>query len=152
MLLTTTCFVKDTKPDLISLTETWLNDSVSEHHINIPGFNLLLKNRSSGVHGGVGLYVKSSIYHPELEVLWTYVKPARLPRGIPCIVFGTVYHTHYPVGASDNAMLDYLASSLITIEGRYPGCRPVAEGGGPGGGSAPPLGNKIEIMPPPHFH
>ena len=51
------CFVKDTKLDLISLTETWLNDSVSEHHINIPGFNLLLKNRSSGVHGGVGLYV-----------------------------------------------------------------------------------------------
>ena len=33
------CFVNDTKPDLISLTETWLNDSVSEHHINIPGFN-----------------------------------------------------------------------------------------------------------------
>ena len=29
---------------------------------------------------------------------------------------------HYPVGASDNAMLDYLASSLTTIEGRYPGC------------------------------
>ena len=41
---------------------------------------------------------------------------------ISCIVFGTVYHTRYPVGASDNAMLDYLASSLITIEGRYPGC------------------------------
>jgi hypothetical protein len=28
----------------------------------------------------------------------------------------------HPLGASDNAMLDYLASSLITIEGRYPGC------------------------------
>ncbi|CAB4025195.1 DNA polymerase [Paramuricea clavata] len=69
------CFDNDTKPDLISLIETWLNDSVSEHHITIPGFNLLLKNRSSGVNGGVGLYVKSSIqfkaltdiYHPELE-------------------------------------------------------------------------------------
>ena len=30
--------------------------------------------------------------------------------------------------------------------------RPVAEGGGAwGGGSAPPLGNKIEIMPPPNY-
>ena len=31
--------------------------------------------------------------------------------------------------------------------------RPVAEGGGGLGGSAPPLGNQIEIMPPliPHF-
>jgi hypothetical protein len=62
------------------------------------------------------------MYHPQLEVLWTYIKPTRLPRGIPCVIVGTVYHTHYPVGASDNAMLDYLASSLTVIEGRYPGC------------------------------
>ena len=124
------CFVENTNPDLISLTETWLNDSISEHHLNIPGYNLLLKNRTSGVHGGVGLYIKNSIkfnaltdiYHPQLEVLWTYIKPTRLPRGIPCVIVGTVYHTHYPVGASDNAMLDYLASSLTVIEGRYPGC------------------------------
>ena len=46
----------------------------------------------------------------------------RLSRGIPCVIVGTVYHTHYPVGASDNAMLDYLAPWLTTIEGRYPGC------------------------------
>ncbi|CAB3984752.1 fatty acid amide hydrolase-like [Paramuricea clavata] len=69
------CFVENTKPDLISLTENWLNDSISEHHLNIPGYNLLLKNRTSGVHGGVGLYIKNSIkfnaltdiYHPQLE-------------------------------------------------------------------------------------
>ena len=105
-------------------------ENVGEGLLHVCISSLLLKNRSSGVHGGVGLYVKKSIqfkaltdiYHPELQVLWTYVKPARLPRGIPCIVFGTVYHTHSPVGASDNAMLVYLALSLITIERRYPGC------------------------------
>ena len=37
------CFANDTKPDLISLSETWLNDVVTKHHLNIPGFNLVLK-------------------------------------------------------------------------------------------------------------
>ena len=55
------CFVNNTKPGLISLTETWINDSVSEHHLKIPGFNLLLKNRTSGPHGGIGLYIKNSV-------------------------------------------------------------------------------------------
>ena len=123
------CFVNDTKPDLISLTKTWINDSVSDH-LNIPGYNMVLKNRTSGIHGGVGLYIRNSIkfqalpdlYHPELEVLWSYMQPTRLTRGISCIIIGTVYHTYNPVGASDEAMLDYLASSLTSIEGHYPGC------------------------------
>lgn len=116
--------VNDTKPDVISLTETWINESVSGHHLNIPGFNLQLKNRSSGIHGGTGIKFKALIdlYHSEQEVLWSYIKPTRLPRGISCIIIGTVYHTYYSVGANDSAMLDYLASSLTAIVGRYPGC------------------------------
>ena len=125
------CFVNDNKPDLISLTEIWIQvSSFSEHHLHIFGFNLLLKNRSSGFHGGVALYINNSIkfkaltdlYHPECKVLWAYFRPTRLPRGYPCIISGTVYHTLYPAGASDVAMLDFLASSLIAIEGRHPGC------------------------------
>ena len=64
------CFVNNTKPDLISLTETWINDSVSEHHLKIPGFNLLLKNRTSGPHGGVGLYIKNSVMFKALTDLF----------------------------------------------------------------------------------
>lgn len=125
------CLANDTKPDLISLTETWIQDSsVCEHHLHIPGFNLILKNRNCGPHGGVGLYIKDSIkykaltdiYHPTFEVLWACLRPKRLPRGFPCIVFGTVYHTKYPPGASDEAMLNYLKASLTTIEGLFPGC------------------------------
>ena len=36
------CFVDNTIPDLISLTETWLNDSISEHHLNIPAYMALI--------------------------------------------------------------------------------------------------------------
>ena len=125
------CSVDTHKPDLVSLTETWVyDDKECGNHPHIPGFNLLLKNRTSGVHGGAGLYINNSIkykaltdfYHPEFEGLWAHLRPTRLPMGYPCIVFGTVYHTYHPAGASDGAMLDYLATSLTTIEGRYPGC------------------------------
>ena len=60
--------------------------------------------------------------YQEFEVLWTFIRPMRLPRGFPCIIVGTMYHSHYPESASDKAVLDYLATSLTTIEGRYPGC------------------------------
>lgn len=34
-------FANDIKPDLISLTETWVYDNtVSEHHLHLPGYNL----------------------------------------------------------------------------------------------------------------
>ena len=113
------------------MTETWVyDDTAPEHHLHLPGYNLSLKSRKSGIHGGVDLYINNTIkfktlndlYHPELEVLWLHLRPVRLPRGFPCIVAGTVYHTLYPNGASDATMIDYLLSSLTTIEGLYPGC------------------------------
>ena len=99
-------------------------------HLHIPGFYLILKNRNCGPHDGVGLYIKDSIkykalshlHHPTLEVLWALLRARRLPRVLPCFVCGTVYHTKYPPGASDDAMLDCLKSTLTTIRGLYLGC------------------------------
>ena len=115
------CFVNEKRPDLVSLTEIWTYDyDACDYHIQIPGYNRILKNRTVGIHGGVGLYIDSKIkfkaltdlYHPNFEVLWAHHRPSRLPRGYPCIVFGTVYHTLHPEGACDNAMLEYLTTSL----------------------------------------
>jgi len=55
-------------------------------------------------------------------VLWAHLRPVRLPRGYPCSVSGTVYHTLCPNGSSYVAMIDYLSSLLTTMEGRYPSC------------------------------
>ena len=49
------------KPDIISITETWLN--TSEKHLiseaNIPGYNMFLSCRENKRGGGVILYVKT---------------------------------------------------------------------------------------------
>ena len=87
-------FVDKKKPDLVSLTENWIYDSYAcENHLHISGYNLILKNRTVGIHGGVGLYINSKIkfkaltdlYHPNFEVLWAHLRPPRLPRGYPAL-------------------------------------------------------------------
>ena len=54
-----------------------------------------------------------------LRVIWTQIRPSRLPRGITSIVIGVVYH---PPNAADPPMLDYLYHCLSLIQARHPGC------------------------------
>ena len=121
------CCVLDWKPDVACFTETWLHDSINDNHTYIPEYNFISKNRTTGIHGGVGLYIKDSIKFRSLahlqvnsiEVLWAWLGPKMLPRGVPCVIIGTIYR---PPNANDNEMLDYLSTTLTTIEGHYPGC------------------------------
>ena len=78
-------------------------------------------------HGGVGIYVKQSIRYKtiddfsndEIDALWVWLRPTRIPRGVPCVIAGSVYHPQF---LNDKTMLEYLSSSLTAIEGLYPGC------------------------------
>jgi hypothetical protein len=120
-------FLLNKNPDVVFITETWLTNAIDKSHINIPEYNVVCKNRSSGSHGGVCLYLRNSIsyeildhfHNAETEVLWVKIRPTRLPRGFPCIITGTLYH---PPSSDNNVMLEYLAKSLTDIEGHYPGC------------------------------
>ena len=86
-----------------------------------------------GVHGGVCIYIRAEIKFRRLdelenndfEVLWVYTRPKRLPRGVPCVILGCVYH---PPSANDHEILDYISESLIKVEGLYPGCAIIIAG------------------------
>ena len=120
------CVVTDVYPDLGFFTETWLRDSSSVDDLQIPNYHFIARNRNNGMlHGGVGLYVKHGIQYKTIsttaifEVLWVWLRPRRLPRGVPCLVVGSIYHPQF---VDDKAMLEYLSSSLSVIEGFHPGC------------------------------
>ena len=121
------CLVEDNNTDLVCITETWLTDLVSINYFQKPTYNLICKNRSSGAHGGVCLYIKDFIKYdileelhvPDYEVLWIRISPTRLPRGFSSIVIGTVYH---PPSADTKSMLEYLFKSLTEYESQYPNC------------------------------
>ena len=116
-----TCFITDMKPDLTCITETQLNESISESCLYIEGHNFIYKNRSTDSHGGVVLYINNSIpyqrldhlHHSDFEVLLVSL------RGIPSVVLVALYH---PRNTDDSAMLSYLFASLTSIESCYPGC------------------------------
>ena len=127
------CFMKAHIPDVACITETWVQSLIDESCLYIAGYNFICKNRSEGCHGGVGLYIKNSIsfncldhlQHPVLEVLWVRLTPRRLPRGFSCIVIGVIYH---PPSVDDCEMLNYLSTTLTTIESDYPGCGLILSG------------------------
>ena len=104
-----TICVTDLKPDIACFTETWFHNGINENCVKIPGYNLIYKNRMYGTHGGVCTYIRNSISYKNLdqfdnesfEVLWVQIRPNRLPRGVPSIVIGIVYH---PPNADNKAM------------------------------------------------
>lgn len=47
--------------DVLALSETWLNDSDSNASLHIPGFRIFRRDRLTGNHGGVCIYIKDTI-------------------------------------------------------------------------------------------
>ena len=72
------------------------------------------------------MYIKESIKtkrlqeleDPAFEVLWSYIRPPRLPRGINCVVTACVYHSP---SSNDTGILEYLSDAITRAEGLFPG-------------------------------
>jgi hypothetical protein len=84
----------------ISIVETWLHNHIHDNVVNLQGYNLIRRDRTSGQHGGVCMYIEDAIDFERLdeisndlfEVLWINMRMSRLPRGFSNLVIGTVYH------------------------------------------------------------
>jgi hypothetical protein len=115
------------KFQFISIVETWLHNHIRDNVVNLQGYSLIRRDRSSGQHGGVCMYIEDAIDFERLdeisndllEVLWINMRMSRLPRGFSNLFIGTVYH---PSSADAPAMLDYLSSCLSTLESRFSNC------------------------------
>ena len=55
---------------LIALTETWLNEEVSDAELQISGYNLFRRDRHA-LGGGIGIYVKATSQLLEEKILRT---------------------------------------------------------------------------------
>ena len=60
------CVIEKLEFDLFVVVESWISDSVLVSAIDIPGYNVLLKNRSTNNHGGIALYYKKELNIKEL--------------------------------------------------------------------------------------
>jgi len=100
--------------DIAILTETWLNDCITDYLIHITGYYLYRRDRQDGrIGGGVAVYVKYGTpcvfqsYHnqPSLEVMWFLFRQNFMPREVPYLLIGAIYH---PPKANNVEMTNYL--------------------------------------------
>ena len=49
------------KFQFISIVETWLHNHIHDNVINLQGYNLIRRDRTSGQHGGVCMYIEDTI-------------------------------------------------------------------------------------------
>ena len=122
--------ISHANPDFVCITETWLKDHIDSHVVGIAVYNIVRLDRKVISHGDVCLdvcsgfcatqcFITVDLMDKNLEVLRVKIRPDRLPRGIPSIFIGTVYH---PPSANNSLIQNYLYESLSKIEGRSHDC------------------------------
>lgn len=101
-------------PSLICVTETWLNNTISEAEFLPPGFSVLRKDREDSRGGGVAIFLKNSLKFyplpdlPESESLW-----CKISVGGKITVLGVIYrppgtdHVVFP------AISDYILKNRL---------------------------------------
>lgn len=119
--------------DVACLTETWLTNSSI---LSLDGYNAYILPRKSADEkkeeishgGGVGLICRNDTpsrildppipKSPELEVLWVWVRPRFLPRGVSSLIFGVVYYP--PKAPFRKTLVNYLQYSVDHFRSKYP--------------------------------
>ena len=92
-------FLSVNKIDVAAVTETWFNDDIEEELISIDGYVISCKDRQQGRGGGVCIYLSEHLHLKrrtdleclDMECMWLWLCPTRLPRPLTGIVVGVVY-------------------------------------------------------------
>ena len=72
-------YLKNNKIQVLSLNVTWLNSTVDNNEVEIPGFVLFRRDRPTDSHGGVALYVRTDL------------QPVLVKIGNSLIILGSIY-------------------------------------------------------------
>lgn len=111
--------VSRSNPDIIGITETWLNDNIQNNEIYIPGYNIFRKDRcnptlNSG--GGVLLYIRDNINAiessedcgGECEILWVKLHSSSINKKRESFYIGICYRSE----AISAAEIDVIYNSI----------------------------------------
>jgi exonuclease III len=101
--------IANSKPNIIALTETWLNSDVSNNMIGLNNYKLLRKDRINGRGGGVCIYVNENLIKNkfQLTVLDISVEPydtlwIKFSSNLFSFVIACVYRP--PLNVSSNSI------------------------------------------------
>ena len=119
--------VDNNNANIVTITETWLNDTHPDSVIHLSDFICFRRDRPSCA-GGVCIYIRSSVPRssvhdfemPEIESSWIKLRPHSLPRHVSMILVAVVYHST-SCGADDNrALLQHLQVNTGSFLQQHP--------------------------------
>ncbi|KAK0135719.1 hypothetical protein N1851_028396 [Merluccius polli] len=117
---------------IIALSETWLEESVSDSEVSLDNFTIIRSDRTrhSGKTrgGGVCLYINDrwcnnikvhrKVCTPNLELVTLSLRPFYLPREFPTVVISCVY---VAPSANINIAAELIAEDANVMLAKYPG-------------------------------
>ena len=105
--------------DILSFSETWLSDTVSDDEIVIPGYNCVRRDRQEKSGGGVAIFCRDSINFTVREYLnnangavWIQVNR----KNCKPLVVGCIYR---PPDQATNNFVDNFSESLSKIDSNF---------------------------------
>ena len=115
-------FVEDSKPAVVGITETWLNEDFSDAEFSIPGYVMYRQDRTDtykGRGGGVLLYVnttlnsieRSDLHGDFVNSVWCQI-PVGTVRGSP-LVIGVVYKSPNSSRANESLLFNVLKVASV---------------------------------------
>ena len=119
--------------EIACIVETWRKNHIDDTVVNIEGYNVIRKDRTSHEHGGVCIYLKDNIKYETIgdlqccehhEIIWIKLNLKRIPRGFSCIILAVVYYPGRTSPAESDAtnIINHLFDSLMTAESIFPNC------------------------------
>ena len=130
-------FINRNQISIVFVTETWLRSTIMDSVVDITGYSLIRKDRSSDCHGGVAIYIRNNQFKysrldllsccEDHEILWLFLRPNRLPRGFSSLIVAVVYHPFWTTAENDH-MREHLFQSLTLAKSKYPNCAIIIAG------------------------
>ena len=122
--------VQSHAPDLIAITETWLDAGVPDAGVSLQHYSIVRRDRKLQQGGGVALYVNNNLsFHAfdmivdnvsEFEILWVSIRPRLLPRQISILIVAIIYCPPSYNVASQNELSRLILNCTDKLKQRYP--------------------------------
>ena len=119
--------VQEMNPNIIAITETWLDDTIPDTVCSLPNYSIVRRDRQGKLGGGVMLYLSNENYFRllnsllpanDFELLWVMVRPRLLPRAVSVLIIGVVYFPPW-YSVSLNKELCHFIMQCVDILSRH---------------------------------
>ncbi|CAB4034150.1 Hypothetical predicted protein, partial [Paramuricea clavata] len=88
--------LKDQPIDVFTISETWLNPSISDEELSVPGYTILRQDRLEQIGGGTAMYIRDGLPYCQrfditddshLECCWVEITRPKTKKLIICSTY-----------------------------------------------------------------